>query len=90
MNYQLSLISFREIPDEALFLTYLVAGKVKTACISLNKASCSPNLLHTWFWLREFAEAAECPGPEGKFSVWDPEFFSFFSALLSISQTTWT
>lgn len=78
MNYQLSLISFREIPDEVLFLTYVVTGKVKTAFISLNKASCSPNLLHTWFWLREFAEAAEWPGPEGKFSVWDPEFFFFF------------
>ena len=78
MNYQLSLISFREIPDEALFLRYLVAGKVKTACISLNKASYSPNLLCTWFWPREFAEAAEWPGPEGMFSVWDPEFFFFF------------
>jgi hypothetical protein len=31
MNCQLGLINFRETPDEALFLTYLVSGKVKTS-----------------------------------------------------------
>lgn len=46
MNCQLSLINFRDTPDEALFLTYLAAGKVKLANVSL-KPPVAPNLLPT-------------------------------------------
>lgn len=46
MNCRLRLINFRETPDEALFLTYLVAGKVKTASVSL-KPLVAPNLLRS-------------------------------------------
>lgn len=58
MNYQLSLINFRETPDEALFLMYLVSGKVKCANVSLMPPVAT-KLLPTYFWLWVSAEGAE-------------------------------
>lgn len=58
MNYQFSLINFRETPDETLFLTYLVAEKVKTTDVSL-KPLVATKLLTTYFRLWASAGGTE-------------------------------
>lgn len=76
MNCQLSLINFGETPNEALFLTYLVAGKVETANISLLKSPVATRLLPTESWLWASAEEPSDPRVGDEFSVWAPEFLS--------------